>query len=307
MVVGGLACAAGAVVLALGLGNAARAVATAIATACDQRVALQLAGDRMRDTQTLQPATVPLAVLALATPLFGMAGAALLGHLAQTRTLWLPRRRIAGAPALRRGAGPRTRVAGFEVGCAAAIGAVAFGWLWYSAPSLATLLELTPSEMVAAAAALGAAVVAVFATAWLALGLVDSLTRHLELARALAMTSAEKREDDRLAAADPRWAQHRAALSRAPTAEPAVRDAAVVLIGDASAIAIAWDPLRRPIPTCAASGRGARASQLVGLARRHGVAIHRDPGLVAALGDSLGPVPEAQWARLADVIAAVRR
>lgn len=307
MVVGGLACAGGAIMLALGLGNAARAITHAIAAACDQRVTLQFAGDRMRDAQALQPATVPLAVLALATPLLGMACAALLGHLAQTRAFWLPRRRIAGAPAVPRGPGPRTRTAAFELVCTAAIGAAAFGWLWKAAPRLATLVALNASDMLTAAAALGAAVVAVLAAGWLILGVVDSLTRHLELAHALAMTSAEKREDDRLAAADPRWAQHRAALSRAPTAEPAVRDAAVVLIGDAFAIAIAWDPLRRPIPTCAASGRGARASQLVGLARRHGVAIHRDPGLVAALGDGLGPVPEAEWARLADVIAAVRR
>lgn len=288
--------------LGVGLGDASRTVASAIAAACDQRGSL----DRRPDA-ALHPGDLPLAVVALAMPLFVMAIVASLGHFAQTRTLWLPRRRIADAPQIARGAGPRTRTAAFELASAAAIGAVAFGWLWRSAPRLAGLVELSAADMLAAAAALGAMLVAALATTWLVLGVVDSLIRHAELARALAMTAAEKRQDDRLAAADPRWARQRAALARAPSVEPAVRDAAVVLLGDELAIAVAWDPLRRPVPGSVASGRGPRATQIVGLARRHGVAVHRDAALVASLGETLGPIPDREWARLAEVVAAVRR
>ena len=40
--------------------------------------------------------------------------------------------------------------------------------------------------------------------------MLDALARHLELGNALAMTTTEKREDDRLSSADPRWARQRA-------------------------------------------------------------------------------------------------
>jgi type III secretion system FlhB-like substrate exporter len=47
--------------------------------------------------------------------------------------------------------------------------------------------------------------------------------------------------------------------------------------------------------------------QLIGLARRHRVAVHRDADLAARLVEHEGPVPEAEWARLAELVAAVRR
>ena len=79
-----------------------------------------------------------------------------------------------------------------------------------------------------------------------------------------------------------------------------------MILGDDLAVAIAWDATRRPIPTRVAVGRRARATQLVGLARRHRVAVHRDPALARALGDGEGPVPELRWRDLADVLVAVR-
>jgi type III secretion system FlhB-like substrate exporter len=45
---------------------------------------------------------------------------------------------------------------------------------------------------------------------------------------------------------------------------------------------------------------------LLGLARRHRIAIHRDPALAAALAAGDGPVPEPMWPRLAEIIAAIR-
>ena len=64
--------------------------------------------------------------------------------------------------------------------------------------------------------------------------------------------------------------------------------------------------MRRPIPTRLLEGRGARATQLLGLARRHRVPVHRDATLATALAGE-GPVPERDWPRLAEIIAAVRR
>jgi flagellar biosynthesis protein FlhB len=80
----------------------------------------------------------------------------------------------------------------------------------------------------------------------------------------------------------------------------------VLVLGDGAAVAVAWDPVRRPIPVRTATGRGPRATQLLGLARRHRIAVHRDPALAAALVDGDGPVPEPHWPRLAEIVAGTR-
>jgi type III secretion system FlhB-like substrate exporter len=119
------------------------------------------------------------------------------------------------------------------------------------------------------------------------------------------MSPHEKREDDRLAGLDPRWRAYRARARRpAPTAS--IAGATVLLLGDDAAVAIAWDAARRPIPTRVAAGRAARATQLLGLARRHRIPVHRDASLTAALASSDGPVPGSHWPRLAEIIAALR-
>ncbi len=296
MLVAGLACAA----IAIGVSVGRFALGQAIAAACNGNAVLPAAR------------SLVMQVLALALPLVGVAAiAAIAAHLAQTRALWLPRRTIRDAPALDRGALARTRSTAFDLLAATVIGAVGFGWLWIFAPRLAVLFELAPSEMLRASVALGASFLAALAVAYLAIGVVDAVARQLELANALAMTSTEKREDDRLTGADPRWARQRSLLARDTASEgaalaTAVAGCAVVILGDDLAIAIAWDATKRPIPTRIALGRRARATQLVGLARRHRIAVHRDPLLARALGDGEGPVPEGRWRSLADVLVAVR-
>jgi flagellar biosynthesis protein FlhB len=255
---------------------------------------------------------LPREVLAFAAPILAAAAlAALITHLAQTRTLWMPRRRIDHAPALDRGPAARTRSAAFDIVAVAVAGTVAFAWLWLLAPRIARLVELEPRAMLVAFGALGASLLATVACTWVAIGVLDALARHLELGNALAMTTTEKREDDRLSSADPRWARQRAlaagdASSEGVALSNAVAACAVVILGDDLAVAIAWDATRRPIPTRVAIGRRARATQLVGLARRHRIAVHRDPALARALGDGEGPVPDARWRDLADVLVAVR-
>lgn len=255
---------------------------------------------------------LPHAVLSLAAPILAAAAlAALLAHLAQTRALWLPRRRIDQAPALDRGPAARARGAAFDLLAVAIAGAVAFASLWLLAPRIARLVELEPRAMLVAFGALGASLLAALACTWIAIGVLDALARHVELGHALAMTTTEKREDDRLSAADPRWARQRALAGGDASSEGfalanAVAACAVVILGDDLAVAIAWDATRRPIPTRVAVGRRARATQLVGLARRHRIAVHRDASLARALGDGEGPVPDARWRDLADVLVAVR-
>lgn len=265
------------------------------------------------DGKLLGFSAVAHTVLAIAAPfLVAAALAAILVHLAQTRRLWNPRRRIDRAPALEGGPAARARSAAFDLLAVATVGAIAFAWLWLIAPRLATLPELSPADQLAATAAIGASLIATIAIAWIAIGVLDALARHLALGNALAMTTTEKREDDRLSSADPRWARQRALVAGdASTSGIAlsntVAGAAVIILGDDLALAIAWDPTRRPIPTRIAVGRRARATQLVGLARRHRIAVHRDAALARALGDGEGPVPELHWRALADVLAAVRR
>jgi flagellar biosynthetic protein FlhB len=305
LLVGALA--SGAAVLALGvLGRAMLdKLGAQIADACGQGDALT-AGDTAPSQAgplgsllssaiaTIGALVVPLAVV--------IALAAIAAQVAQSRTLWLPRRRLEGAPALPADAAARTRKAGLELFHLIAIGAVAVGWLWWTAPKLAALPTV---PLAAGALALGA--LAALAIAWLALGVLDALLRHVALGRALRMTSAEKREDDRLGASDPRWRRLARTLAREPDPRAQLAEATLLVLGDDAAVAIAFDPLRTPTPTRVAVGKGVRVTQLVALARRYRLPIHREPALAAALVERRGAVPEAHWARLAELVAATRR
>ena len=239
-------------------------------------------------------------LLAFVLPvLVAAAVAALLAHLAQTRGFWTPRRNPRGAPALETS---RTQHAGLGMIGAICIGAVTLAWLWAVAPRLALLVQRPAAGALMIVGFLGTLV-----AVWIGLGVLDALLRHAELASSLRMTAAEKREDERLSGADPRWRARRAAAARGPSVREAVAGASVVLLADGVAVAVAWDPVRRPVPVRTAIGRDARATQILGLARRHGIAVHRDPELARALADGDGPVPEARWARLAEIIAATGR
>ena len=276
ILVGGVACAAALVAISmLGAAAAARIGAWIAAAA--------------RLEASLAPHDVTRAVLELAAPVIVViALVAVIAHFAQTRSLWLPRRSIAGAPVVERPRGV------LDLAAAAIVGVVAFGWLWLVAPRIAALssVPLAGGLMIASAAA-------TFAIAWIVIGVFDALLRHRELALAMHMTPREKREDERLAGIDPRW--------RRPREEPSsVAGATLLVLGDDIAIAVAWDPIRRPIPTRTATGRGAKSTQLLALARRHAIPVHRDAELARRLFDT-GPVPEGHWPRLAEIIAAVRR
>ncbi len=309
ILVGGLAAATGVAALAV-LGRAASdRLGAAIAGACS---GTGTGGDL--DRATLRDGTVSLSasrivgeILELALPLVGaVALAALAVHLAQTRAGWLPRRRVDGAPSLPSDAGARTRRSALDLIAAGVIATVSFGWLWWAAPRLAAL----PAVPLAAGALILAALAAL-AIAWVGLGTGDALLRNAAVGRALQMTAAEMREDERASSVDPRWRALRAKLSRGRgdrerLYKTAIAGSTLLVLGDGIAVAIAWDPVRRPVPTRTASGRGVEATQLLGLARRYQIAVHREPALANALAGE-GVVPEAQWPRLAEIVAAVRR
>jgi flagellar biosynthetic protein FlhB len=279
------------------------AATLAPAAAARLRASLEAAVSSSASPSVLTLADAPHAILSLALPLLAAAAiTAALAHVSQTRALWLPRRRISGAPVPPHDPAARIRASTFDLTAAAVLACTAFLWLWSLAPRLASLPSLAPPSALAAASSLLASALATLAIAWALLGILDALLRHARLAHSLRMTPHDKREDDRLSGLDPRWRAHRARSSRTPS----LSDATVLLLGEDIAVAISWDAARRPIPTRTATGRAARATQLLGLARRHRVPVHRDPTLAAALVSSDGPVPEPHWARLAEIIAALR-
>lgn len=243
-----------------------------------------------RGEPRLDAGDVAVAVLELAAPVLGVAAVIAFGaHVAQTRAVWLPRRSVDGAPSvtdreLRAIAGP------------VVIGVTAFGWTWIVAPHLAALAA---SPLAGAIVVVSAA--ATFAIAWIVLGVGDALVRHRALAHALFMTPREKRDDERLASGDPRWRAQRARAQRVPD----LAGTTLLVLGDGVAAAIAWDPVRRPVPTCTAHGRGARATQLLALARRDRIPVHREHVLAAAL--VAGRIAERHWPRLAEIVAALHR
>lgn len=302
LLVGGVACAAAALAIA-GLGAAAaRELGGWIATVCATAPAARDVGAPGHGAPAVHATDVVAALGRIALPLLGaLALAAIAAHLAQTRAGWLPRRRVPGAPALDAGSGARVQRTAFELSAAGVVGALVVGWLWLVAPRLAALpgLPLAGVSLVASA-------LATLAIAWVSIGVLDALLRHRALASAMMMTAREQRDDARASGLDPRW---KARLRQGPAADPtvAIPGSTLVILGDEVAVAIAWDPLRRPVPVRTAVGRRARASQLVALARRHRLPIHRDPVLAAALVGEVGPLPEAHWPRVAELVAAGRR
>jgi type III secretion protein U len=295
ILVGALACGAAIAAVVMIAARAANALGTTIVDATN--------GAASHDIEVPSSTAVTRDVMGIALPvLVAVAVVAIIAHLAQTRTLWFPRRRIDNAPALPRAAGTRTAL---ELAAATAIGGTTFGWLWFVAPRLAALVG--DRSLLTSVGATIAAFVVTLAIAWGVIGVADALVRHLQLTSALRMTAREKRDDERLAAADPRWARQRRALAREPIAAPAIARSTVLIVGDDVAVAIAWDPTRQPVPWRTAVGRRARATQLLALARRQRLPVHRDAELAAAIVDAEGAVAEAQWPRLADIVAAVRR
>jgi flagellar biosynthesis protein FlhB len=134
-------------------------------------------------------------------------------------------------------------------------------------------------------------------------GALAGRARPRRLRADLAMSPRELRDERRETEADPRW---RRARARAGDDELAVRTALVVVVADDLAAALAWHPRWQPVPRVTAAARGRAALRLAALARRHGVALHRDPPLAATLAALPGrAAPDHLHPALARLIVAV--
>jgi len=74
-----------------------------------------------------------------------------------------------------------------------------------------------------------------------------------------------------------------------------------------TAAALHYDPLGSEPPELVAMGRGIIADQIVEIARKHGVQVHEDAGLVEALArlDVGTAIPRELYAVVAEVLAFV--
>jgi flagellar biosynthesis protein len=74
-----------------------------------------------------------------------------------------------------------------------------------------------------------------------------------------------------------------------------------------AAAALAYDPTKPEPPEIIATGRGLMAEEIVNAAREHGVPLHQDAGLVAALSmlDIGTVIPRELYAVVAEVLAFV--
>jgi flagellar biosynthesis protein FlhB len=240
-------------------------------------------------------------VVSLAAPLVAaIAAVAVLVHLGQTRTPWLPRRRLRGAPRPRGGAGRRAADAGLGLLAMAVGGAIA-----------GRVVLVHGADLVRASAPQALAVIAIglvqVAAGLLAVGVADAGLRVLRHAADLRMTPRERRDEERARAGDPRWRRLRRERAAADGSLAAVAGSAVVIADEVAAVAIAWHARWSPVPRIVVGGTGRAAMAVVAAARRHGVPIQRDGELAAALA---GAAPGAAIAsgfhpRLARHLAAV--
>ena len=74
-------------------------------------------------------------------------------------------------------------------------------------------------------------------------------------------------------------------------------------------IALRYDADGGGPPRVTAKGRGAIAAQILAIAEDRGIAVHRDPDLVALLGalELNTPIPVAAFAAVAEILAHLHR
>jgi flagellar biosynthesis protein FlhB len=277
--------------------DAAGAALAAGATASGSADPISAASSlRARDViADLAALVVPLLVLA--------AAAAVLAHLAQTRGLWIPRRRTRQLPPAVDDAARRTGLAALASTRGAAVAIVAGTVVATSAALLAAHAGRSAAATGALFGTLAISVLAAAAATAVALGAIDWLERARRLRADLSMSARDLRDERRETEADPRWLRARA---RADDDDLAVRTALVVVVADDLAAALAWHPRWQPVPHITAAARGRAALRLTALARRHRIPIHRDVPLATELATLSGrPAPDHLHPALARLIVAV--
>jgi flagellar biosynthesis protein FlhB len=288
-------------VTAIGTTFAHRAGAALIAGASSSR-----APDPVADAVSMSASGIVVSITRLAAPfLLLVAALALAGHLAQTRSIWIPRRGGRRLPPPADSAARRANLFTFGFARTFTVLAVCTSLLISTASTLAAHTGLTATATGTLATALLGVLLAHVAATVIVLGVLDWLARSRMHQADLAMTAREARDERREQEPDPRWRRRFAAAS---AEDDAIRHALVVITDDRTAIALAWHARYQPIPRIATIGRDRAAARLIALARRYGVAIHRDVVLASNLAAlSAGAVPNRLHADIARVIVAVDR
>lgn len=292
--------------VALGAGLAA-AVAVVTASAArvvaSTRAALAHAtDDGGADRARAAAAAVPLELLAAAAPIaVAAAVGALLAQGVLARGLWQPTRTVRGAPTT--GAEPstaRTRAAEAAIALVRTLALIAVAVAVVVA-RLPALAELAPRPAGAASAllALAASAAATVAIAAIALAVLEVAWRHHLLARSLAMTTREWRDDAREAIGDPNVRQAQRAAGRDDRA--VVAGARALVVGDRLAVAVGWQP--GTTPRVVATGRDLASRRLIAAARAAALPIVVDADLAARLAVGAA-IPDDALATVAEVLAA---
>lgn len=237
---------------------------------------------------------VMVGVLDVVGPLvLAAAAGAVAATVALTRSLFIPRRQVRGAPVIPPAPGTDGAL-GLARG--AVVGAVAAAFLVTRLPALAALAEsLAPLRGIVMSALAHVAVAAVLVAA------TDVVVRQRRHAAALRMTAREVREDARNAGADP---QARRRLRDARTAydpRERLRDATLVLVGGDVAVALRYAS-GMAAPVILRTARGLARQQLVSAARALGIPSIADDELATSLQ---GGVTPAHHPALARAVAAV--
>jgi flagellar biosynthetic protein FlhB len=248
-------------------------------------------------------AGVVASVLGAVGPLLlAAAVGAVVATAAMTRSLFVPRRSVRGAPSVPPEPGVDAALGLARAAVVAAVGAtfvVTHLPMLSAAPSAASFAPSLEALAVHALAHVAVAALLVAAT--------DIVVRHRRMAGALRMTAREAREEARSAGTDPQARRRlRDARGRAHGVDPRerLRDATLVLVGAEVAVALRYTA-GMAAPVTLRTARGLARQQLVSAARALGIPLLADDELARALVAGAAGLDPAHQPALARALAAI--
>lgn len=293
------------VVIAPAIGRSLRA-STAAAFSHATATATDGGADAVTRATATSASTVTADVLAAVGPLLlAAAVGAVVATAVLTRSLFVPRRHIRGAPTVP----PEPGVdATLGLGRAAVLAAVGATFILTHVPALAALATPASSSGSSASSssapllrALALDALAHAAVAALLVAATDVVVRHRRLAAALRMTPREAREEARVAGNDPA-ARRRLRDARAHDPRARLRDATLVLVGADVVVAVRYAS-GMTAPVLVRAARGVERQQLLAAARALGVPALADGELAAAVAGGITPAHHPALARAVAALA----
>jgi len=250
--------------------------------------------------------TVTADVLAAVGPLLlAAAVGAVVATAVLTRSLFVPRRHVRGAPTVPPEPGVDATLGLARAAVVAAVGAT---FLLTHVPALVALATPAASSGSSASSssatllrALALDALAHAAVAALLVAATDVVVRHRRLAAALRMTPREAREEARLAGNDPA-ARRRVRDARAHDPRERLRDATLVLVGADVAVAVRYAS-GMTAPALVRAARGVERQQLLAAARALGLPALAEGELAAAVAGGITPAHHPALARAVAALA----